>query len=114
MPLIMMNWPRAGSLSEEPGEILTQWRQGALLRGVVHEAIHSNDQNLIKDALQTRLFAKALGDRRLVVLSDLEESLVEDLEFGFAESPDDIVRLTARSDEFIVLHEGDLLMPQVS
>ena len=103
-----------GSLSEEPGEILTQWRQGALLRGVVHEAIHSNDQNLIKDALQTRLFAKALGDRRLVVLSDLEESLVEDLEFGFAESPDDIVRLTARSDEFIVLHEGDLLMPQVS
>ncbi|MEO1992238.1 MAG: hypothetical protein ABGW78_09935 [Pirellulales bacterium] len=102
-----------GSLSEEPGEVLTQWRQGALLRGIVHEAIHSNNQNLIKDALQTRLLAKALGDRRLVIFSDLEESLVEDLEFGFAESPDDLVRLTARADELIVLHEGDLLMPQI-
>ena len=40
---------------------------------------------LIANAVETRFFARALEDRRLVLLSGLDESLVEDLEFGFAD-----------------------------
>jgi hypothetical protein len=100
-----------GGLAVEPGVIFSRWRQGAPLQGLVHEAVATKDSQLIADALQTRLFARALGDRRLVLLTDLDESIVEDLEFGYAESPDDVARLAAKAESLIVLHEADLMLP---
>lgn len=102
-----------GGLAVEPGVIFSRWRQGAPLQGLVHEAVATKDPQLIVDALQTRLFARALGDRRLVLLTDLDESIVEDLEFGYAESPDDVARLAAKAESLIVLHEADLMLPTV-
>lgn len=102
-----------GRLAAEPGVIFSRWRQGAPLQGLVHEAVGTKDPELIADALQTRLFARGLGDRRLVLLTDLDETLVEDLEFGCAESPDDVARLAARAESLIVLHEADLMLPKV-
>ena len=39
---------------------------------------------LLLDALHTSLFAQALGDRRLVLLSHLDHEFVEDLHFDYA------------------------------
>ena len=64
------------------------------------------------DAVQARLFARALGDRRLVLLSDIEEAAVEDLEFGFVAAADAIGRLVERADSVAVLHEADRMLPQ--
>jgi hypothetical protein len=100
-----------GGPAVEPGVIFARWRQGAPLQGLVHEAVGMKDPQLIADALQTRLFARALGDRRLVLLTDLDASIVEDLEFGYAESPDDVARLAAKAESLIVLHEADLMLP---
>jgi hypothetical protein len=102
-----------GRLAAEPGIIFSRWRQGAPLQGLVHEAVSTKDPQLIADALQTRLFARALGERRLVLLTDINETLVEDLEFGYAESPEDVARLAAKAESLVVLHEADLMLPSV-
>jgi hypothetical protein len=95
-----------------PGIVFQRWRQGAALERLVHEAVGTHDAGLVADALQARLFARALGDRRLVLLSDIEEAAVEDLEFGFAAGPDAIARLVERADSVAVLHEADRMLPQ--
>jgi len=96
-----------------PGVILTRWRQGASLEGLVHEAVASGDATLIADALLTRLFARAIDDRRLVLLSDLDEGIVEDLEFGHAAAVDSVQRLARRCDRLAVLAEADRSFPQM-
>lgn len=95
-----------------PGVIFSRWRQAASLEGLIHEALTTDDATLIADALQTRLFARALGDRRLVLLSDLDETTVEDLEFGHAGSPAAVERLAAKAESLIVLHEADRMFPR--
>lgn len=101
-------------LAEPPGVIFTRWRQGAPLEGLVHEALGTDDRQLVSDALQTRLFARALGDRRLVLLSNLDEATVEDLEFGYAGSPAVVERLAAKAESLIVLHEADRMLPRLA
>jgi len=101
-------------VTEPPGIVFQRWRQGAALERLVHEAVGTRDGALVADALQTRLFARALGDRRLVLLSDIDEAAVEDLEFGFAAGPDVIERLVERADSVAVLHEADRMLPQAA
>jgi hypothetical protein len=101
-------------VAEPPGIVFQRWRQGAALERLVHEAVGTRDGVLVADALQTRLFARALGDRRLVLLSDIDETAVEDLEFGFAAGPDVIARLVERADSVVVLHEADRMLPQAA
>lgn len=103
----------ACTASAPPGTIFTRWRQGAPLAPLVHEAIGTGDPALIADAVETRFFARALEDRRLVLLSGLDEGLVEDLEFGFADSPAVVERLAKRSDSLVVLHEADRMFPRL-
>lgn len=95
-----------------PGIVFQRWRQGASLERLVHEALATRDMTLVTDAVQARLFARALGDRRLVLLSDIEEAAVEDLEFGFVAAPEAIGRLVERADSVAVLHEADRMLPQ--
>jgi hypothetical protein len=95
-----------------PGIVFQRWRQGAALERLVHEAVGTRDTALVADAVQARLFARALGDRRLVLLSDIEEAAVEDLEFGFVAAADAIGRLVERADSVAVLHEADRMLPQ--
>ncbi len=104
----------ASRLGEKPGIIFERWRQGAPLEGLVHEAVASGDNALLADALQTRLFARALDDRRLVLLSDLDESTVEELEFGYAATPEVIERLAHRAESLVVLPEADRCFPRHS
>lgn len=94
-----------------PGLIFLRWRQGAPLEQLVHEAVATGDPALIADALQTRLFARALGERRLVLLSDIDEAAVEELSFGHAATPDVVDRLAHRADSIAILHEADLMLP---
>jgi hypothetical protein len=103
----------ACTASEPPGTIFTRWRQGAPLLPLVHEAIGTGDPALIANAVETRFFARALEDRRLVLLSGLDESLVEDLEFGFADSPAVVERLAKRADSLVILHEADRMFPRL-
>jgi len=95
-----------------PGIVFQRWRQGLALERLVHEAVGTRDMTLVADAVQARLFARALGDRRLVLLSDIEEAAVEDLEFGFVAAPVAIGRLVERADSVAVLHEADRMLPQ--
>lgn len=95
-----------------PGIVFERWRQGAPLSGLVHEAVASGDPVLVADALQTRLFARALDDRRLVLLSDLDESTVEELAFGHAASAEVVERLAHRADGLVILPEADRCFPQ--
>ncbi len=104
----------ASRLAERPGVIFSRWREGAPLDGLVREAVGTGDPSLIADAFQTRFFARALGDRRLVLLSDLEEATVEELELGFAATPEVVERLAHRSDSVAVLHEADRMLPRFS
>lgn len=104
----------ASRTAAEPGVIFQRWRQGAPLEGLVHEAVASGDQSLVVDALLTRLFARALDDRRLVLLSDLAEETVEELEFGYAASPEVVERLAHRAESLAVLPEADLTLPQAT
>jgi hypothetical protein len=97
---------------EPAGVVFTRWRQGAPLEGLVHEAIASGDWTLITDALLTRLFARALDDRRLVLLSNLGEDVVEELEFGYAGSPEVVERLAHRAERLAVLAEADRCFPK--
>jgi hypothetical protein len=101
----------ASRVSAGPGILFLRWRQGAPLEKLVHEALATQDPQLVADALQARLFARALGDRRLVLLSDMAEDTVEELEFGSAGSPEVVERLAHRSDSLAVLHEADRMLP---
>ena len=78
----------------------------------MHEAVASGDRTLITDALLTRLFARAIDDRRLVLLSNLSEEVVEELEFGHAASPEIIERLAHRAERLAVLTEADRCFPK--
>ena len=102
----------ASRLAERPGVIFSRWREGAPLDRLVLEAVGTGDQSLITDAFQTRFFARALGDRRLVLLSDLDEATVEELELGFAATPEVVERLAHRADSVAVLHEADRMLPR--
>jgi len=104
----------ACTMREEPGMVFTRWRQGIELRMLLREASDSDDIRLHKDALQTSLFARVLGDRRLVLLSQLEQELVEDLDIGHAETPDAVNRLIQQADSVCVLHDANRLCPQKS
>ncbi len=95
-----------------PGLIFQRWRQGAPLEPLLHEAIATGDLALIADALHTRLFARALDDRRLVLLSGLAEDVVEELEFGYAAGPEVVERLARRADGVVVLPEADRCFPR--
>ena len=101
-------------MAERPGVIFSRWREGAPLDGLVREAVSTGDQTLITDAFQTRFFARALDDRRLVLLSELEESTVEELELGFAATPEVVERLAHRAESVAVLHEADRMLPRTA
>lgn len=104
----------ACAAGEAPGPVVTRWRQGAPLQALVREACASGDPSLVADAVTARFFARALDDRRLVLLSKLDESAVEDLEFGYAATPDTVARLARRSGSVAVLHEADLMLPHLA
>jgi len=104
----------ASRLAERPGVIFSRWREGAPLDRLVLEAVGTGDQALITEAFQTRFFARALGDRRLVLLSELDETTVEELELGFAATPEVVERLAHRSDSVTVLHEADRMLPRLA
>ena len=103
----------ASRLSAAPGPVFLRWRQAAPLDRLVHEAVGTGDPSLVADALQTRLFARALDDRRLVLLSDLDEATVEDLEFGYAAGPEAVERLARRAGSVVVLDEADRMLPRL-
>ena len=100
-------------LATPPGPVFHRWRQGVALKPLVEEALASGDQTLIADAVATRFFAQALGDRRLVLLSDLDQGLVEELEFGHAANPEAVERLAHRTDSLVVLHEAERMFPRL-
>ena len=103
----------ASRLAETPGVIFARWREGAPLEPLVREALGTGDAALIADAFLTRFFARALGDRRLVLLSELSETTVEELELGFAASPEVVERLAHRSKRVVVLEEADRMLPRL-
>lgn len=94
-----------------PGVVLTRWRQGTPLGPLVREAAGSGDAALVADAVQTRLLARRLGERRLVLLSALEEAQVEELGFGHAADVGVIERLADRAERVAILHEADRMLP---
>jgi hypothetical protein len=104
----------ASRLADPPGPVFTRWREGTALAPVVMEAVRSGDPALMADALATRLFARALGDRRLVLLSDLDGALVENLEFGHAATPEVVERLAHRADSLVILHEAERIYPRLA
>ena len=95
-----------------PGIVLTRWRQGAALGPLLREAVATGDQTLVADAVETRLLARSLGERRLVLLSSLEEAMVEDIGFGHAADAAVIERLANRAEQVVVLHEADRMLPR--
>lgn len=95
-----------------PGIVFLRWRQGAPLAPLVREAVASGDPVLVADALVTRLFARALGDRRLVLLGAFDEAEVEELGFGHAATPEVVERLAHRAEGVVVLHEADGMFPR--
>lgn len=103
----------ASRVAAGPGIVFLRWRQGAPLVPLLREAVASADPCLVADALATRLFARALGEHRVVLLSDLDEATVEDLGFGHAASPEVVERLAHRAERVVVLHEGDRMLPRV-
>jgi hypothetical protein len=102
----------ASRLATQPGVIFSRWREGAPLQPLVREALATGEQPLVADAFLTRFFARGLGDRRLVLLSDLDEATVEGLEFGYAASAEVVERLAHRSDSVAVLAEADRMLPE--
>jgi hypothetical protein len=71
-------------------------RTRAPLEPLVKEAVRTGDPVLLADAFRTRLFARALGDRRLVLLSDLDEDTLGELDLGHASTPEVVERLAFR------------------
>jgi hypothetical protein len=104
----------ASRLAESPGVIFARWREGASLEGLVREAVATGDQALIADAFRTRFFARCLGGRRLVLLSELDETTLDDLEIGHAATPEVVERLAHRAESVVVLHEADRMLPRVA
>jgi hypothetical protein len=104
----------ACNLATEPGIVFRRWRQGAELSPLIREAVAAGDPTLMREALQTKLFARALGDRRLVLLSQLDQELVEDLDIGHAGSADAVHRLIQQADSVTVLHEATQFCPRRS
>ena len=102
----------ASRLQEKPGVVFARWREGVPVEGLVREAVGSGDPVLIEDAFQTRFIARALADRRLVLLSDLGQDTVEELELGYAATPEVVERLAHRADSIAVLHEADRMLPR--
>ena len=104
----------ASRLAARPGPVLTRWRQGLPLGPLLREAKESDDPALIADAFLARRLRRALGGRRLVLLSSLDEETVEDLAFGYADSPETIQRLAKRARSVAVLHEADRMLPSIA
>lgn len=102
-----------GRLSAEPGVVFSRWRQGVDLQPLIREAVRSREAALVADALFTRQIARALGARRLVLLSDLLESTLDGLDIGYASSPEDVDRLCHAAESVIVLHEADRMLPRL-
>lgn len=102
----------AGS-TEPPGPVVTRWREGAPLEPLVREARRSGDPALVADAVEARFLARSLEDRRLVLLSNLDEAVVENLEFGYAATPDAVQRLVRGRKSVVVLHEAELMFPHL-
>ena len=101
-----------GGLATPPGVIVTRWRQGTPLVPLVREAIASGDPGLWADAIDARLLARGLGERRLVLLTNLDEGVVEDLEFGHAPDAGVIERLANQAERLAVLHEAERMLPR--
>jgi hypothetical protein len=95
-----------------PGIVLARSRQGAPLGPLVREAVASGDPALVADAVEARLLARCLGDRRVVLLSSLDEAAVEEIGFGHAADAAVIERLANRAEQVVVLHEADRMFPR--
>ncbi|MFM7135874.1 MAG: hypothetical protein ACKO1M_02225 [Planctomycetota bacterium] len=95
-----------------PGIVLTRARQGTPLGPLVREALASGDPALIADAVEARLLARCLGDRRVVLFSTLEEAAVEEIGFGHADDAGVVERLANRAEQVVVLHEADRMFPR--
>lgn len=95
-----------------PGMVLTRSRQGVPLGPLVREAIASGDPALVADAAEARLLARCLGERRVVLLSSLNEAAVEEIGFGHAADAAVIERLANRAEQVVVLHEADRMFPR--
>jgi hypothetical protein len=104
----------ASRLDERPGVIFARWREGTPLEPLVKEAVRTGDPVLLADAFRTRLFARTLGDRRLVLLSDLDEDTLGELDLGHASTPEVVERLAHRAASVTVLHEADRLLPRLA
>lgn len=102
----------AGS-TEPPGPVVTRSREGAPLEALLREARRSGDQSLVADAVEARFLARGLEDRRLVLLSNLDEAMVENLEFGYAGTPEAVHRLARRAESVVVIHEADRMLPHL-
>lgn len=102
----------AGS-TEPPGPVVTRWREGTPLQPLVQEARRSGDQSLVADAVEARFLARGLEDRRLVLLGNLDEALVENLEFGYAATPDAVQRLVRQAESVVIIHEADRMFPHL-
>lgn len=102
----------ATDLAGVPEGLFTGWRRGEPLQRVVGDAAGADDPAMLAEALQTLVFARVLADRRLVLLSNLDEETVEDLDIGHADSPDAVNRLIRQADSLAVLHEADRLCPR--
>jgi hypothetical protein len=101
-----------GSLVGPPGVVVSRWRQGTPLRPLLREALASGDPVLVADAIDARLLARSLGDRRLVLLTGLEESVVEELEFGHAADGSVVERLANQAERVAVLHQAERMFPR--
>jgi hypothetical protein len=66
----------------------------------------------VADAAEARLLARCLGDRRVVLLSGLNEAAVEEIGFGHAADAAVIERLANRAEQVVVLHEADRMFPR--
>jgi len=95
-----------------PGMVLTRSRQGVPLGPLVREALASGDPALVADAAEARLLARCLGERRVVLLSGLNEAAVEEIGFGHAADAAVIERLANRAEQVVVLHEADRMFPR--
>jgi hypothetical protein len=104
----------ASRVAQGPGIVFLRWRQGAPLPALLREAVASGDPVLVADALAARLFARALGPRRIVLLSAIDESTVEELGFGHAAAPEVVERLAHRAASVAVLEEADRMLPDVA
>jgi len=92
--------------------VFTRWRQGTPLSPLVREAIASGDESLVADAVEAKLLARCLDERRLVLLSSLEEATVEELGFGHAPEIGVVERLANRAEQVVILHEADRMLPR--